>query len=286
MKRIWLFILLLLLSTDMYSQYNAVCFYVVAQQDEWQLFMGLNVFNDIAQNNAKENKKVVIIYTTAGHENNNGQPMNAQYYTARQAGADHCVEFCADQQGSHGVWDSTVDTINGHALLRRQYKNVTSYCLRLPGAPDAAQECDIKHLHDGTVSGITDIERSTNYTSWKDLVNTLRSIINVEDSAIPQVILNTADTDVILNKNCRIDNVYTSRLALDAFAQTGHMELNLFREFCITGLPANLEDKDISTKAALLSLMDYGLTENGQASEWTADNINFLSRHYFRTVKK
>src|SRR6185369_14940016 len=80
MSLIWKIISVGVLTVGMASGYTKppktrefpkVSFYVCAHEDDWQLFMGTDAFNDI--NNYDEKKgeangtKVVIIYTTAGN---------------------------------------------------------------------------------------------------------------------------------------------------------------------------------------------------------------------------
>ena len=289
LKKLLLSILLLTVAVNSYGQYNAVSFYVVAHQDQWQLFMGINAYNDMLSGGAKDTpKKVVMIYTTAGDESCNGAPLNVPYYLARHEGADHCVEFCADQWGSHETWTLSKDTISGHPILRTQYKNVVSYCLRLPGGcydGGLNGQC-LAWLHNGTIPAMDAVDSSANYSGWDDLANTIRSIVVKESSGINEIWLNTADTDRVINPGDHPDNIHTAHLGIAAVADMPHVSLHLFREYSIAHLPVNLSNRDIANKAALLSLLDYGRTEHGQPSEWSPDKINFISRNYYRTIIK
>src|ERR1035437_8894801 len=152
-KKILLPILLLIATVNGYCQYSSVSYYVVAQQDQWQLFMGINAYNDISGGTNGARKKVVIIYTTAGDESCNGVPLNIPYYQARQEGANNCVEFCADQWGTHETWSTSTGTVLNHQILRTQYKNVISYCLKLTGGcyDGGLMGQSLQYLHNGTI---------------------------------------------------------------------------------------------------------------------------------------
>jgi hypothetical protein len=288
-KKIVLSILLLTIGVKCYCQYSSVSYYVVAHQDQWQLFMGSNAYHDIAtRGNNQSAKKVVLIYTTAGEESCNGAPVNIPYYLARQEGANRCVEFCADQWGRHGTWSSSTDTICGHNILRAQYKNVASYYLKLTGGcmDKGFRGQSLQSFHTGVTQSITAVDSSASYARWDDLVNTMRTIINNESTGINNIQINTADTDQVINPGEHPDHIHTAHVVLDAIKNIPHITLNLYQEYNITNRPVNLDDKTIATKAALLSILDFGRTENGQTSEWTPDNITFISRNYSRTITK
>jgi hypothetical protein len=289
MKRLLLCLLLAVSGSNGYGQYSSVSFYVVAHPDQWQLFMGVKACGDIMSKGTNgPGRKVVIIYTTAGDESCSGAPLNVPYYLARRDGANRCVEFFADQTSNHELWTSGDDTTTGHRILRTQYKNVTCYHLKLTGGcPDKGfMGQSLQDFHSGTIPAITAVDSSASYTRWSDLVQTVQEIINNESDSSSDIRINTADTDRVINPGEHPDRIHTAHLALQAAAGIPHVTLNLFEENNITNKPANLSNKDIATKAALLSQLDFGRTENGQTSEWDAVHISYTSRSYFRTITR
>src|SRR5580704_6339006 len=81
-RKLCLLVYFMISSAVAFSQYTSVSYYVVAHPDDWQLFMGVNAFNDITPGIAGSGTKVVLIYTTAGEDNCYGTGVDAGYYTA------------------------------------------------------------------------------------------------------------------------------------------------------------------------------------------------------------
>jgi len=287
-KKIALILLSTILCINSYCQYAAVSFYIVAHPDQWQLFMGNDAFNDIVKKTGNEQSKVMLIYTTAGDESYNGNTPDPNHYLAREEGARNSVEFCADIHGDHIPWVLDRILVRGHSILKYTYKNVVSYLLRLPdgcnGNNISGQSLQL--LHDSLVQSITTVDSTTTYSGWADLDSTLREIVGNEAANAPHLYFNTADADTATNQGDDPDNIYAGKLCMDAIAGMQGISLKLFQENKIANLPVNLNDKDIATKAALLSQIDYVRTMRGLPTAWTTLNLMYLSRNYFRTITK
>src|SRR5271170_6344257 len=108
---------------------SSTSFYVVAHEDDWQLFMGLNAALDVPS----PDSKIVFVHTTAGDAGlgtgTGGTPV--PYYIARENGALSAIRFLANRgvvgAGPNGAV-STV-TINSKSLTRVVYKNTVAYFL-------------------------------------------------------------------------------------------------------------------------------------------------------------
>jgi len=288
MKKTAIVIFLLTLYINGNCQYQSISFYVIAHPDQWELFMGENAYQDISSVVNGPQNKVVFIYATTGSDGCNSGHLNISNYLTRQAGANNSVEFCADKVGSHSEWFTDHVSVQGHNILKYIYKNTVSYCLRLPDGCNGQNIFgqSLQLLHDGAISSIIAVDSSATYTGWSDLTNTVNQIIISEKGPIDHIYINTADTDVSINKGDNPDHIYTGMLCMDAVNAISPLTINLFVEFGVAALPSNLDEFSIATNAALLSQLDYTGTENGLPSEWTTLNINYMSRNYFRTVIK
>ncbi len=288
MKRIIFFIIMLMSAADLYSQYSSVSFYIVAHSDQWQKFMGTNVYTDISTSTLRKRKKVVLIYMTADDESCNGTPLNIPRYQAKQQSANACVEFCSDQLGWHDTWESIVDTSTGHNILRYEYNDVFSYCLKLPGCCDGAglYGTSLQQLRTGAIPAISAVDSSAVYYGWDDLAKTIRTIVVNESGIIKEPVISTADTDLVINYGDHPDNICTGYLAVGALNGLTNARLNLYREYCTADLPVNLSSGEIANEAALLSMLNYSLAESGLPSQWNDQGVRFTSRNYFRTIKK
>jgi len=285
MKHTLILLLSLIISSQAIAQpVTNVSFYVVAHQDQWQLFMGLNAYNDISAGKAH---KVVFIYVTAGDSSCGGTALRPFFYHARQAGANNSVEFCADQYGLHDTTQCTYVTRRTHYILRYKYKNVTSYCLALPDGCNSTglNGQSLQRLYDHLYSPIAAVDSSAEYTGWADLTNTIKNIIDSESAGIANVALYTADTSAAINPGDNPDHIYAAVAALDAAGPLVNIKEFVFSEYCTAALPANLSDADLATKSALLSILDYGRTSNSQSSEWAPAQVIYAGRNYMRQVR-
>ena len=91
MKKIFLLILIYISAFKVQAQ--QVNYYVVADQDDWQLFMSKNMTGDCNGN------KVVIITLTAGDEGNGANIVGGAatpYYLAKEIGAVYSSKFIRD----------------------------------------------------------------------------------------------------------------------------------------------------------------------------------------------
>jgi hypothetical protein len=148
-------------------KYNTVSFYVVAHQDDWQIFMGQQAWYDTRSYDAgagvAKGAKVVFIYITDGcyhkvrKEDNpcepndigfswrgeyycEGAPVSGEisYCKVREHAAMSSVHLLAAQSGLNAaaaVYNETKPStpilFNGHSVQVNRYKNTVSYFLRL-----------------------------------------------------------------------------------------------------------------------------------------------------------
>lgn len=143
---------------DTIERMGAVTFYVVAHQDDWQIFAGDRAWEDIASG-----ATVVFVYTTAGDAGRRDG-----WWEAREAGA---IASCRLVTGPTPQ-RREVRSINGHAITCVHLANTRSYFLRLPdgGLDDFRTE-------PGAVVAVDD---STWYRDWRAFVTTLGQLVEVE----------------------------------------------------------------------------------------------------------
>lgn len=142
-----------------------VTFYIVAHQDDWQLFRGEQAFVDLTLNNPVVG--VVIICVTAGEL---GGP-----WPERENG---CVASCRAALGDDACETSDVLDVNGHRVARVRYKNSVCYFLRIPEAGNTVGGPLQSLREQGQPT--TTVDGANTYESWSDLTDTLRAIMEVE----------------------------------------------------------------------------------------------------------
>src|SRR5689334_10192163 len=115
-------LLLLLLCHSLFSS-SKVSIYVAAHQDDWQLFMGANAYDDIV--NSNDSARVVVIYVTAGDYSDLRSDTafgKIAYLLARERGAKNSVRLAADFNKEHFEWENDTVVIHEHRIIRSTYR--------------------------------------------------------------------------------------------------------------------------------------------------------------------
>ena len=289
------------------KKYNGVSFYVCAHQDDWQLFMGADAFNDInsfdEKKEAPNGKKVVIIYTTAGNLNDdddtkscdcrdmkNARHRRLPYWQVREEGAKNSVHLAACRMGGWGVGnvfaDYKTDRINGHKVRKYVYKNTVSYFLRVKSGR-YGKWFDSSNVAAGTV------DKSTTYESREDFVRTLLAIYSAEldgDAATDSVFFHWADTDEHNNPNDHHDHLVAARVATEAAEQLASKKgrsfpAALYVDYHTQNLPVNIAGDDGQNEAAMTGAYCQALLDYNAWPEWGQLYREWTNRNYYRVVE-
>jgi hypothetical protein len=267
---------------------DTVAFYFSAHEDDWQLFMNPNAYNDVH----RPSTKVVFVYLTAGDAGAGlGNAGRLQpYYLARENGAKLSVKFLADAEKQPYISVSSAASLAGHPISKWTYGNTVSYFLRLPdGNPQGTGYAttgtqSLKHLRDGTNSGITAIDSSTTYRGWNDLTATLRALIDQERGNASSVWVNLSDTDTIKNAGDHEDHLHTAKGVLEAVADLPCINKAFYLDYITEKMPVNMTPSEREIEAGTFGALVTGLTALDHNSPWDKLHRSWLSRHYFRTV--
>jgi len=294
------------LQAQQHRTYNALSFYVIAHQDDWQLFMGANVFNDINAFNeitpASNGTKVVIIYTTAGNLNDSDDTRSCNckdilnpeggpfpYWKVREEGSKRSVHLAACRMGGWGPGipypqNKTV-TINGHSITKYEFKNTVSYYLRIKAG-------NFGQWHYNPDANVGTIDTSATYTNWTDFVNTIYYIYKAEmDSSITtnNVHFNYQDFNETINPNDHSDHYIAGKAAYEAAKILGTemdtcFQQSLFVDYNSQNLPANLTAPDVQNESAVTAVYCLALLDYNAWPEWGSLYQDWTSRNYFRTI--
>jgi hypothetical protein len=136
-----------------------VSFFVGAHADDWQLFAGNMVRDDVHVSKAR----VVLVYITAGDAGNTDG-----WWEARELGSiASTVLLCG-----HPSEAESRPIFEGRPITRRIIGRTSSYFLRLPDG----RLTDLKH----GISSLTTVDNSTEYNDWESLVSVVRSVLKFE----------------------------------------------------------------------------------------------------------
>ena len=244
-------------------------FYFQAHQDDWQLFFG-----DRSAASVKTARKVVFVYTTAGDAGS-----TPDYWQAREAGAKASVDAISVAD----AWSCAPRTIEQHPIHRCAKANTVSYFLRLPDGNGEGQgyngRASLAHLR-GSGRDVSAVDNSTTYTTWDDLIATVRGIIAEETAgqSDAETIVHSQDWEVLVNGGDHSDHIATGDLARAAAANRAW---NLFwymgyqNVFENTNLSATAHAVKWRTIVAYDDLLkgNYGSILGQRAEEWAARTI-------------
>jgi hypothetical protein len=214
---------------------ETVSFYFVAHEDDWQLFMNPNTYDDVRS----PTTRVVFVYVTAGDAGaGSGSAGRAQpYYLARENGAKMSVMFMADADNVPVRAESSTATVLGHALHRWIYRNTASYFLRLPDGNmdgmgyEATGWQSLQRLRQEKLSSMQAVDASATYQGWNDLIATLRGLIANERQTAESVWINIPDPDASRNINDHSDHRYVAAAVLEAVADMSCINQALYLDY-------------------------------------------------------
>ena len=265
---------------------DKVSFYFAAHEDDWQLFMNPNAFEDVLGGAAK----TVFVHVTAGDDGlgTGTGGRKYPYYLARENGAINAMRFMADADRTP-IADSAGPMIfNGHPIYRIGYRNTIGYFLRLPDG-DALGEGfagtgfqSLKRLADGNIATLAAVDGSTTYHGWSDLVATVREIIEYERAQAPLIQLNVADLNSRINPADHSDHLMTAKAALDAAADMACVRRAYYVDYASSKLPENLTAHERDMSSAVFGVTLAGVIAYDQSTAWSHYDQSFVGRNYYR----
>lgn len=296
MKKIFLLILTSVITNSLLAQ--AVSYYVVADQDDWQLYMSKQVATDL-----DAGKKVVFITLTAGDGGNGNGISGAAagpYYLSREKGAIYSTKYVGDIynppippfNNTYPLPNLQTVTVNGKSLTKYYFGNpsgggaLVNYFLRLPdGGPTGAGYTgtgnkSLKKLKEGTIPNMTSVDGLNTYT-WAQLTSTILAIIYAERGSQTQVWLNTSSLNTASYPDIS-DHVYSSQAAQDAVASQLAVGINEFVMDYSSSLPSNnstTEEYQVATM--LFGVYNWALLLDRYTSQLTPSIRSYFSREYF-----
>jgi hypothetical protein len=274
MKRI--FILILIFAFVFNVQAQQVNYYVVADQDDWQLFMSKNMTADCNGN------KVVIITLTAGDEGNGANTFGGAataYYLAKEMGAVYSSKFIRDINNNSIAPNNTyplptVQTVSINSKNLKKYSygpaggagTVVNYFLRLPDGGSAGAgfagtgNQSLQRLKLNLIGNMTSVDGANTYT-WSQLTNTIYAIVMAEKGTDNQVYINTATQNTTTNPD-HSDHYYSGMAAQEGVSSNLAVGIREFVMDNSSTLSANLTNEEFSDASALYGVYNWNLIRN------------------------
>jgi hypothetical protein len=265
--------------------YSEIAFYIIAHQDDWQLFMNLNAYHDLVNSTCK----VVIIHTTAGDE---GQ--GPTYWHPREIGAISSARFCLAPMGLPAQGTTGIRTFNNHTINYWSACNATCYFMRLPDGKGNGNGFQLYNyqsltkLENGKIPTITAVDQSTVYNGWSDLCQTIQAIIQTESSDVGNIRINYQDPDPTYNSGDHADH-YATGNAVQTMEIIPSLQQALFVDYNILQYPPDLTGVDLFWKSGMFAAYEEALY-NGSGHSTILEGARYIdwclrSAHY-RTINQ
>jgi hypothetical protein len=248
-------------------------FVVVAHQDDWQLFMGSDVFQYV-----RNGTPVTIVVTTAG----NG-PHPEYHWKSRLSGAVLSVLRALPSFSPYRLQSGEAPDLPAGFTVRYERaefngKTVLSVCIQ--GESTAPIMLYFMHLPDGGTSGsgfapgfgsLTKLREGTSvstlwpeetpclYESWNSFVSTLEAIIRADHAGGDALVL-AADVDLRSNPGDHVDHGLTSKAVGEVVARNGFLRPVWFSMYANAERPENLDGKRAGDQRAAIYAYGGGYT--------------------------
>lgn len=228
------------------QKFSAISFYIIAHADDWQLFMQPVVLKELLNTRTK----VVFIITTAGDA---GFPEN--FWRAREEGMKSSLRFCLAPLGSINERIG-INTVCGHNINYCSVNETLCFFLRLPDGNLDSKGFD-RYSREGLFKlqkdeAISTVDNSSVYSSWKDLCNTLQSIILIESDQVVTKSLHYLNPDTSLNPNDHPDHILTGQ-AIQSMNIINNTWQYLYTGYSVINAEKYLSSEDSFWKAGMFA---------------------------------
>jgi hypothetical protein len=285
---LWAIVLLIVPTSVIFGQLESVSFYVVAHQDDWQLFMAKSAQTDVLNS---KNKTVFITLTAGDAGLGNGSSALIPYFQARENGSKLSAKFLADilTQADKSELNTFIYA-NSHKIACYKYKNTVNYFLRLPdgnasgdGYPKTGNQ-SLKRLKDKTVPSVMAVDSSTTYQGWDDLVATVRRLIVADAAGFNTATINLPETDTKFNPGDHIDHQYAGKLAEDASKDLTCLKKNSWIGYPTAGKAVNVTNDELMNSVAAFACNAVGNIQGGYKSNWDAAHKQWIGKNTSRVT--
>lgn len=252
--------------------------FVVAHEDDWQLFMG-----DIAARQIRASDSVSFIYVTAGDDGR-----DSLYWRTREQAALKSTRVAIGRNASDsGAVRCSMTTVLNHNLQQCVVANTKSYFLRLPdgkrnGMGFASHDYQsLRKLRIRKIPVINAVDGSAAYSGWEDLAATIGNIIG-PSSSDRDVVVHANDPSVVANPHDHFDHRMTGLLVED-LRRTKQWKTQYYVGYALAARAANLSTDEAREKTAIFLAYDKEMKRANP--KWSAyeEHPGFYSACMLRT---
>jgi LmbE family N-acetylglucosaminyl deacetylase len=255
--------------------------FIVAHQDDWQLFMG-----DIVARQIRTGDSVSFIYLTAGDDGR-----DSLYWQTREHAALRSTRVAIGRDASDSAAvRCAMTTVLNHAIQQCVVANTKSYFLRLPdgkrnGMGFASHDYQsLRKLRGKKIPVVNAIDGSAAYNGWGDLTSTINNLIG-PNSTDRDVVVNANDPSIAANPHDHFDHRMTGLLVED-LRTTQRWKTQYYVGYALATRAANRSTDEAREKTAIFLAYDREMKRVNP--KWSAyeEHPGFYSECMLRTYAR
>ena len=254
--------------------------YVVAHEDDWQVFMG-----DVVVEGLRTGAPATFVYLTAGDDGR-----DSVYWRTRERAALASLRVAAGTSIERAdSADCRNVALRGHSVRRCVLGNTDSFFLRLPdgnrnGAGFARySHQSMRRLRARKISAITAVDGSTTYHGWDDLISTVSELVSSDRGENLQV--HTSDPSIAINPHDHFDHRIAGLLVAE-LKKRRDLDLRYYVGYALGTRAPNRSSAQAREKTELFIAYDQEMTRSHK--EWSAyrEHPKFYSDCMMRTYSR
>jgi len=255
--------------------------FVVAHEDDWQLFMG-----DIAARQIRAGDSVSFVYLTAGDDGR-----DSLYWLTRERAALKSMRVAIGRDASDsGAVMCSMTTVLNHAIQQCVVANTKSYFLRLPdgkrnGMGFASRGYQsMRKLRGKKILFVKAVDGSATYNGWEDLTSTISNVIG-PNSSDRDVVVHANDPSIAANPHDHFDHRMTG-LLVEELRRTQPWKTQYYVGYALATRAANRTTDEAREKTAIFLAYDREMRRVNP--KWSAyeEHPEFYSECMLRTYAR
>jgi len=255
--------------------------FVVAHEDDWQLFMG-----DVVAKRIRAGDSVIFIYLTAGDDGR-----DSLYWQTRERAALQSTRLAIgpDAADSAAVRCSTTEVLE-HAIRKCMIANTESYFMRLPdgkrnglgfGRHDYQS---LRRLRGKKIGTMLAVDGSAAYHGWQDLMATANKLIG-SSFAAAEIVVHANDPSIAANPHDHFDHRMAGLLVND-LRKGQTWNTRYYVGYALATRAANRSADEAREKTAIFLAYDKEMMRVNKAWSAYAEHPAFYSECMLRTYAR
>jgi LmbE family N-acetylglucosaminyl deacetylase len=252
--------------------------FVVAHQDDWQVFMG-----DVVARTLRDRGSATFIYLTAGDDGR-----DSVYWQTRERAALRSTRIAAQSIATDSIKCAPVVVLK-HTIRECILGATDSYFLRIPdgrrnGTGFTRQNHQsMRRLRMKKIPAITAVDGSATYQGWADLLATVSALI--KDSSGHAILVSATDPSVTINPHDHFDHRMAGLLVAELGKQR-NFGVRYYVGYALATRAANRSNEQAREKTAIFRAYDEEMTRSNPAWSAYREHPSFYAECMLRTYAR